>query len=439
MLEQLNKSLLRDINNVGKISIVPNILNVVCQTTGMGFAAIARVTETNWIACSVRDNISFGLKPGGELQIETTICNEIRQSGQPVIIDHVSEDENFKCHHTPLQYGFQSYISVPIYRKDHSFFGTLCAIDPNPNKLNTPQVIDMFNLFADLISFHLDIKDQLDSSKLDLQVQLNFNNELENKIRERTSELEEKNEILMKTNKELQEFNYISSHDLQEPLRKIQTFVSIIQDRESLSLSKDGLYYFDKIRKSAERMQLLINDLLTYSQADRIVRKHEFVDLNIILKEVLIDIKDKIEEKSVQINIYETCTAKLIPFQIKQLFYNMIGNSIKYSSQDRRPKIDITARIVEGHKLSSSLPANKSYCQIIISDNGIGFSQQYNKKIFELFQRLHHKIEFDGTGIGLAIVKKIVENHKGYIEARGVVNEGAEFNIIFPSHAKSSL
>ena len=211
-----------DIQKIEQISIVPHILNVVCKTTGMGFAAVARVTEDKWIACQVKDDIGFGLKPGGELEIKTTICNEIRQSGNAVIINHVALENDFKNHHTPAMYGFQSYISMPIIRKDGTFFGTLCAIDPNPNDLKKPEVIDMFNLFADLISFHLDAGERLDSTIQNLNQERGFNNELEGKIKERTAELEEKNEQLIQTNKELQEFNYISSHDLQEPLRKIQ-------------------------------------------------------------------------------------------------------------------------------------------------------------------------------------------------------------------------
>lgn len=121
----------------------------------MGFSAIARVTEDRWITCSVQDNVSFGLKPGDELEIRTTICNEIRRDKKAVIIDNVSEDDEFRYHHTPAMYGLQSYISVPIIRKDGSFFGTLCAIDPKPNDLKTFKVREMFNLFADLISFHI--------------------------------------------------------------------------------------------------------------------------------------------------------------------------------------------------------------------------------------------------------------------------------------------
>jgi GAF domain-containing protein len=157
----------QDIINIENISIVPNLLNVICQTTGMGFAAIARVTEDRWITCSVQDNVLFGLKPGDELKIKTTICDEIRQNPKPVIIDNVSEDKEYHNHHTPAMYKLQSYISVPIIRQDGSFFGTLCAIDPKPNSLKEFKISEMFNLFAELISFHLAaIEQKLESKKI---------------------------------------------------------------------------------------------------------------------------------------------------------------------------------------------------------------------------------------------------------------------------------
>jgi len=144
-----------DVEAISRMPMVPKILEVICRTTGMGFSAVARVTEDKWVACGVRDEIEFGLKPGGELKLETTICHEIRQSGQGLIIDHVEEDKTYCHHHTPAMYGFQSYISIPIKRQDGTFFGTLCAIDPRPHKLNNTQTIEMFKLFAELISFHL--------------------------------------------------------------------------------------------------------------------------------------------------------------------------------------------------------------------------------------------------------------------------------------------
>ena len=161
----MTENIQADIDAVNHIPMVATLLEVVCRTTGMGFAAIARVTETKWVACAVRDEINFGLVPGGELKLETTICDEIRQSGEPVIIDHVLNDLQFQNHHTPAMYGFQSYISVPIFLKNGSFFGTLCAIDPRPAKVNTPEVIGMFRLFTDLIAMHLNTFEQLAQSE----------------------------------------------------------------------------------------------------------------------------------------------------------------------------------------------------------------------------------------------------------------------------------
>lgn len=156
LLENLEVHFKEDIKAVGRVAIVPYILETVCRTTGLGFSAVARVTPERWIACAVDDRIQFGLLPGGELKVDTTICHEIRQSGEGVIIDHVEKDDFYRSHHTPLQYGFQSYISLPIFRKDKSLFGTLCGIDPNPALLNMPEVINMFKNYSKLIALHLD-------------------------------------------------------------------------------------------------------------------------------------------------------------------------------------------------------------------------------------------------------------------------------------------
>lgn len=149
-----------DVEEISRISKIPTILAVICQSTGMGFAAVAKVTEDKWIACAVRDEIVFGLKPGDELRLETTICNEIRKQHRTIVIDHVDEDEIYHNHPTPRMYGFQSYISVPIVRKNGDFFGTLCALDPRPARLKNTELIEIFELFADLISFHLEVHEQ---------------------------------------------------------------------------------------------------------------------------------------------------------------------------------------------------------------------------------------------------------------------------------------
>src|ERR1700722_501867 len=143
-VSNLDAALTADITAVSRIDAVASILEIVCRTTGMGFAAVARVTRDRWVACAVRDEIAFGLLPGGELDVKTTICDEIRDSGRAVVIDHVAQDDDFRDHHTPRMYGLQSYISMPIILPGGGFFGTLCAIDPRPARLNRPEVIGMF-------------------------------------------------------------------------------------------------------------------------------------------------------------------------------------------------------------------------------------------------------------------------------------------------------
>jgi GAF domain-containing protein len=156
-----------DLDIIASIPAVPSILEVICRTTGMRFAAIARVTDDRWVCCASKDDIAFGLVPGGELWVETTICDEIRNNRGTVAIDHVAEDPIYRDHPTPAMYGFQSYISVPIVLADGSFFGTLCSIDPHPNTLNNPSVTGMFKLFADLIAFHLDAQHKLAQAERD--------------------------------------------------------------------------------------------------------------------------------------------------------------------------------------------------------------------------------------------------------------------------------
>jgi signal transduction histidine kinase len=431
----INEPFQKDIDNIRQIPIIGSLLDVVCQTTGMGFAAVARVTEDIWMACSVRDDINFGLLPGGELEIKTTICNEIRQSGQPVVIDCVLEDADFKDHHTPAMYGFQSYISVPIILKDGSFFGTLCAIDPNPKIVKTPAIIGMFTLFADLISFHLDTVMLLDHNRKALVKERAFTEELEKRIKERTAELEEKNEVLVRMNAELQSFTYISSHDLQEPLRKIQTFVSRIDQTESEYLSESGRELFTKLKGSAERMRMLINDLLTYSHADVSEQEFEVTDLNAILSSVKEDLEEELLERKAIIEAAELCHAPVIPFQFRQMLYNLISNSVKYASPERPSKIKVYAQMIPASAIIHDFqPVGNDYYHIHVIDNGIGFDPVYKEKIFEVFQRLHHRSSFSGTGIGLAIVKKIVENHNGKIYAEGKLNEGAAFHIYLPAN-----
>jgi len=247
-------------------------------------------------------------------------------------------------------------------------------------------------------------------------------------------EKEKRAEELSIANKELLAFTYISSHDLQEPLRKIQTFVSIILAKENESLSESGKYNFQRIQLAAGRMQLLIDDLLAFSRISTTELKFEKTELNVIIDDVKAELKDTIQEKHATIESCEFCTANIIPFQFRQLMYNLISNALKFSNPEIPSHIIIKSSIEKGNTLNNEkLSPDKNYCHIIVKDNGIGFEPHFSERIFGVFQKLHTKEAYAGTGIGLAIVKKIVENHNGIITATSELKKGATFDIYIPA------
>lgn len=267
----------------------------------------------------------------------------------------------------------------------------------------------------------------------DIHDQKTSSQRLEELVEERTKELKQANVELESMNQELASFAYISSHDLQEPLRKIQTFASRILESEKQNLSAQGKNYFSRMQNAANRMQTLINDLLTYSRANSEEKIFEKTDLNSLLNEVKNEFSETLIEKNGNIQFDTLPIVKGIPFQLRQLFINLISNSIKFSRNDVPLKIEINSDIVLGSAIDNKNAHKEDYYfHIKVKDNGIGFEDGHKFKIFEVFQRLHNKTEYDGTGIGLSICKKIVENHQGIISANSGLQKGATFNIYFP-------
>jgi GAF domain-containing protein len=227
-----------NVATVQSIAVVPRILEVACRTTGMGFAAVARVTDERWIACAVRDEINFGLQPGGELDVKTTLCDEIRHRGTRIVIDHADADPDFCGHHTAVRYGLQSYISVPVRYPDGNFFGTLCAIDPRPARLSNPETIGMFEMFADLIGYHLEAADRFALSEQTLA-----------QIRQDTRLREQ--------------FIAVLGHDLRNPLAAIQTSASVIS---AAPQSANATRALAVIEQSTARMTAMINALMDFAR-----------------------------------------------------------------------------------------------------------------------------------------------------------------------------
>lgn len=275
----------------------------------------------------------------------------------------------------------------------------------------------------------------------DIHEQKTFAQEMEEKVMQRTlqlnqsaKELEQLNIELVKSNNELAQFAYVASHDLQEPLRKIQTFATRIIETDSHNLSEKGNDYFLRMQSSALRMQQLILDLLSFSRTNTTEKYFKLTDLNTIFQTVIEQLKDNIQLKQAEVSATLLPIIPIIPYQFEQLLTNIINNALKFSKSDTIPTIKICANIVAGTSIEdATIDHQINYHHISISDNGIGFEAQFNDRIFKMFQRLHGKHEYEGTGIGLAIVKKIVENHHGTISASGELNKGATFNIYIPA------
>jgi signal transduction histidine kinase/FixJ family two-component response regulator len=254
---------------------------------------------------------------------------------------------------------------------------------------------------------------------------------LEQKVADRTQELKESNKRLEDSNNELQQFAFVASHDLQEPLRKIQVFSAMI--RESATEKPEHKTYLNKIASSAERMRKMITDLLDFARPPAL-DLFKSADLNAIIEEVVSDLEVKIKTLNARVEADKLIELDIVPGQMKQLFQNLILNSLKFSRVGVIPEIHITGEFIGEKSFTAARKKDGDFYRISIRDNGIGFDEIYAERIFEIFQRLNQKDAYEGSGIGLSIVKKIIDRHNGLIKASSVKGEGTVFTFILPVH-----
>jgi signal transduction histidine kinase len=367
-----------DVEAISRIDAVTSILEVVCRTTGMGFAAVARVTDEKWVACAVRDEIKFGLKPGSELLLETTICNEIRQHHNPAIIDHVAADELFANHHTPAMYGFQSYISIPITLKNGNFFGTLCAIDPNPALLNNAKTIGMFNLFADLISFHLDAADKLALTESQL---------LEEK---KTAELRD-------------QFIAILGHDLRNPVGAV---LNVAQMLLRMPLDDRIKRLANILQDSSYRMKALIENILDFARGRLgegiVLERNANEPIKKILSQVITELgiiwPDKIIETRFDLKSAVSCDGK----RIAQLLSNLLGNALTHGKKDEPVTVEVLCQ-------------NNEFI-ISVTNAGEQIPDAIRDRLFQPFSRGEVTPKQQGLGLGLYIAAEIARAHDGTLD-----------------------
>ncbi|MDB5665160.1 GAF domain-containing sensor histidine kinase [Cypionkella sp.] len=364
------------VERVQRISQVGLILDVCCRVTGMGFSAVARVTDETWLTCAALDNVGFGLKPGDELPLQTTICDEIRQHKQVVVFDDAALDDKYKDHHTPRIYGLRSYISVPIIQTDGTLFGTLCAIDTNPRKINTPETIGMFKLFAELIASQLSAQSASEETARAL-------------IAEReTARLRE-------------EFIAVVGHDLRNPVAAVSAGLRLLERNVPQS---DVVRR--EMRKSIARMSSIISNLMDLARGRLgggiAAAKQPGVILDDLINDVVTEIRafsdqDIIVRSKVDAPIF--CD----PQRIGQLLSNLIGNAVTHGT--------------EGFPVTLDANISQEVLTITVINQGRPIPDAVLEGLFQPFRRAEAHSS-SGLGLGLYISSEIARGHGGTLTAR---------------------
>jgi signal transduction histidine kinase len=385
MSDATELSFAADVAAIQRIPAVQVMLEVICRVTKLGFSAVARVTDTRWVACAVRDEISFGLAPGSELELKTTICNEIRDSGERVVIDHVAEDPRFCKHHTPMRYGFQSYISLPILMPDGRFFGTLCAIDPLPQKINTPSIVGMFELFASLIAFHLDAQDRMAHTEQAL-----FDARQSAELRE--------------------QFIAVIGHDLRSPLSAISNAASVLS-RTAVDPRAGNAVPI--IQRSAARMRDLIDNIMDFARG-RLgggisVSRNPVTSLGSDLQHVIDEQQTAYPSRRFMSDVRIETPVVCDRPRIAQLAANLIANAVTHG--DPTAPVRVTAFTREG------------YLHLEVSNQGEPIPAAWMDRLFQPFARGSARPGQEGLGLGLYIASQIAREHEGTLEVSSTREE----------------
>ncbi len=388
-----------DIAAVGVIDAIPKLLEVVCRSTGMGFAAIARVTEDRWVACAVRDEIGFGLVVGGELKVKTTICDAIRTSGQAVIIDDVAEDDDFRGHPTPEMYGFKSYISVPI-RHDGEFFGTLCAIDPKPRVLKASTAPALFELFAELIGAHLAARERLAKSQAALLSQLE------------AAELRE-------------QFMAVMGHDLRNPLASIDAAARLLR---KTPLNERAQMLIHTMQGSVQRMAGLIDNVLDLARS-RLgggfqIERRRTLDLRSSLEQVIDELQLANPTRRIQTHLQLDSPIDCDGRRIAQLFSNLLANALNHGS--------------EASPVRAQVRTTDSIFELAVSNDGDPIPPATMEKLFLPFERASQRPHQQGLGLGLYIASEIARAHDGTLVVTSEAGE-TRFTFRMPLTASEAL
>lgn len=382
-----------DVAAVGRIAAVPTLLRVLCETTGMGFAAVARVTDDSWTACAVHDEIAFGLKPGGQLDVHTTLCKEARSARAPIVIDQASVDPVYRDHHTPRLYSIESYVSVPIVLGDGAYFGNLCAIDPRPAKVSDPRIASMFARFAELIGQQLDGERQREEAHAAL-----LDEQAVGELRE--------------------QFIAILGHDLRNPLSAVSACSQLMErkakDPEIVKLAA-------RITTNTKRMSRLIDDILDFARArlggDMGVKFEAIDDLDRALAAVVAELAHSHPGRAIESRIEIGRPVLGDRGRLQQLASNLLANAVTHGAPDQ--PIEFSAQIV-GESLS-----------IEVGNQGEAIPEAHIGNVFRPYWRRSTPVRREGLGLGLHICEQIVHAHGGKIELAST-RHGTRFTARLP-------
>jgi signal transduction histidine kinase len=373
----MKDDLLKRVDEIQAISAVPTILETVSAMTGLRFVCIAHVTDDSWTACAVLDKLDLGLAPGGQLDVTTTLCEEVRECGRAVIIDSVPDSEQYREHHTPRIYGFQSYFSIPILRTDGSYFGTLCGLDPEPARLSDSVTASTMHLFAELVSKQLETDTKLVETRADL-------------LSEReTAELRE-------------QFIAVLGHDLRTPLGSILLGTELLARTHPDPAARPIV---ERIRRSTTRMAGLVDDVVDFTRG----RMGSGIPMNLreaevdgTLEQVVDEMRGLYPQRAIEATIAPGLLLRCDPERIAQLLSNLLKNALVHGS-DQAP-VEVAAAMTGGEFMLSVANEGRELPQAVIDG------------LFKPYWRAASRSGSEGLGLGLYIVDQIARGHNGTIE-----------------------
>jgi signal transduction histidine kinase len=392
----MNRSITADISAISRINAVPAILQVISETTGLRFAAVARVTEDSWTACAVLDRINFGLQVGGELDVTTTLCHEIHTSHETIIISKASEDLRYCDHHTPKMYGFESYISTPVFRTDGSFFGTVCALDPRPADLSEMPTLAMMESFAKLLAVQLEAEEQFEATEaalLDAQ---------------QTAELRE-------------QFIALLGHDLRNPLSSILSGAQLLI-RRSKDASIAGVA--EHMLTATRRASRLVDDVLDFARG-RLgngipLQNRDCKDLHITLTHIVSEMQSAHPQRAIEADIAPLGGIRCDADRLAQLLSNLLANALVHGATDGR--VHVRAAI-QNERLSLS-----------VNNQGAPIAPDRLAQLFKPYWREASNTQ-SGLGLGLYIANEIAASHGGSMQVTSTAEAGTTFTFSMPTGA----